>query len=179
MQRPKIQRSFWALFLVTTASASAEQATSADCLRVAFGEFCLGGPASGLPPKAQTNDGGKTLAWQTSSDEVTLAKPFDGRIAVVARIYHQRTWLKFNDLAKQLRTVFPEPKDESSFPDYADTEGARATAIELGKGRAALVWSYPGWQYTVRLVWEQKSLMVVYLADELEQRRRTGLKPAF
>jgi hypothetical protein len=152
--------------------------TPDPCLRKAFGDFCLGGPTALLPANPQTTDGGATLAW-SSGDEVTMAKPFDGQVAVVARTYKPQTALKFNELAQQLRGVFGEPKDEGQFPDYADTESARATAIELGKAKALLTWSRPGWRYTVQLLWQQKSLMVVYRADELEARRKAGAKPKF
>ena len=133
----------------TSTISSLSPPPNGECLKLVFERFCLGAPISTLPEPDSTTD---ELLTYAASDEVTSVRTVGGHIAAVLRPYRPGSWLAYRRLESTLQTKYSNGEDTSVFPDYADDDDSRATAISLGKARAAQVWRQPGW--TIVLQWE-------------------------
>ncbi len=158
--------------MLTIALALMLQAAPADCLRMAFGAYCVGGPVALLP--VGSREVGGRLAW----DDHTFADTYAGRVVAAERRYEPRTWLKWDGLIREIAEALGPGEDRSKFPAYADTRDSQEAAITLGRGRAAHRWA-PADGLVVMMVWDQEALFVSYVATELAKAQRAKATPRF
>lgn len=160
------------------AAAGASSATPqipADCMKLVFGSFCLGAPASSLPsgPARKTDD-----IWAYLEPQPTIVTLVDGRVASVGKLYSPGTWLTYRNVESDLLEKYGQGKDLSFFPSYANDSDSKETAINLKKGRATRSWQQQG--YTIQLKWENReNVVLVYFHDELEAKRTTKKKDQY
>ena len=143
-----------------------------DCMKVAFGSYCLGAPTSSLP----TNPAKKTdELWVYVEPAPTMVVIVEGRVGSAGRLYSPGTWLTYTGLESDLVEKYGEGKDLSFFPSYADDSSSKETAISLKRGRAARSWQQEG--YTIQLKWESSdNVVLIYYHDELEAKRAAKKK---
>jgi hypothetical protein len=147
----------------------------ADCMKVVFGSFCLGGAASSLPanPAEKAED-----MRMYRLPEPTLARLVDGRIAGVARFYAPGTWLTYRKVESDITEKYGAGQDLSFFPSYANDSSSQETAISLKKGVAGKSWKQQG--YTIQLKWEDSQhVILMYFHDELEAKRSAKKKSEY
>lgn len=158
-------------------AAQAVAPTPDPCLRMAFGAYCVGGPAASLPKASETSKDGARIAWKDEAG-TTYADVFEGKVLDVERRYEPQSWLKWDELMRDLGEALGPGEDRSKFPGYANDRDSQATSIRLGRGRAAHRWA-PTDGLVVMMVWDQDSLFVSYVAMEIAKAQRAKASPKF
>ena len=96
-----------------------------------------------------------------SDGEVLLSRSTDDRVAQVLRSFSTTTWLEYRGLRDRLHSVYGEPADDNTyFPEYADDNDSRETAVRIGAGQVVEVWEQPGFQ--IWLVYTKDTLLAKY-----------------
>jgi len=145
------------------------------CLKMVFNQFCLGGSQQTLSsvtmPKASVkssnpdqigyDDGGKFVG-------VVIKK---GRVAIVGRTEAPATRLHYLELKAKLTDIYgPPDKDFSYIPaSGADDPEYQAVLIHLGKAKLVKAWVEDAW--SIRLVWDQRGMVLIYVADNLSSSK--------
>lgn len=141
-----------------------DQVARASCLKEVFNKYCLGGDASTLPEPVsrEQKEEIETLVYH----ENTIVKVFRKKIAEIFRLYTDMTWIKFQSLRSELESIYGSSQDLSYFPEYANSNESRSTAIRIGKAKASHLWRQKDWR--IKLSWFENNSILIYQHDELK-----------
>lgn len=170
--------------LTTTDSGNTfiSENTDDECVKKVFLKFCLGGDINDIiknyhPDEDREKNGMRSLLYR-QGNEVTMVSEWKGRTVRIARFYKPGSWLTYLRLQGKLADLYGAGKDDSFFPDYADSQSSKATSISLGKGRAKHVWDQDKW--SLSLVWSSNrtGVMLIYyhkaLNSDMKENRDEG-----
>lgn len=155
-----------------------------DCLKMVFNDYCLGGDLKAIidrnPPDDVSRDGDATyIIYKESADETVSINAIEGKVAVVGKFMQPGSWLNYRSWKARLEEIYGAGDDRSYFPDYANSDSSKATAISLGKGRALHVWDQGEWM--IALAWRDREFginlgyMHKALMDVMKNRQDAGL----
>jgi len=161
-----LQRFFLTLWFFFAATASVA-ADTPDCLKVVFGEYCLGGAAptesTGDEPDAENKAGDRIVEAQLRGKTIQIEWQ-DRRIVSVTRLETPGDWLTFTDWKKRIVRQYGRARDESTLPPYATSRSSRRNAIVSGRGIAKVLWQQQGWR--IELIWDNtESLKLRYALE--------------
>jgi len=168
---------FFALIFLTSAAAAQD-----SCLKRVFGRYCLGGDINVLlrqapQSMAQQVDGERhALIYPKGGDDLYVMA-FRNRIYKVLLRYGTASQLRYEDLYRLLRKKYGLGRDESRFPQNANTPARRLVAIRRGEGRAIHIWR-PAKTWHIELSWTREmGLALAYMdsaTDAQQQAERDG-----
>ncbi len=120
---------------------------AADCLKMVFQRYCLGGPEKDLP-KGPVQAGKGAYEW-TVGDAVERVSVYEGQIYRVSKIYRPATRPTYDRLLRQLREKY---------------------GWEEPAGRTGSRWRKPGW--TLQLAWtgDGSAVYLTYSHEELSKK---------
>ena len=143
------------IFALTTGNSWAD-----ECMKKVFYDYCLGGDIKELlkntsPDKDITKRGVRHLFYK-DGEEMTMVTGWNGKIIAVAKLHKPASWMNYYQFKSKLKEKYGDGKDESHFPEYANSEISKRTAIELGNGQAQHAWDQGEWK--VILTWSDSDL---------------------
>ncbi len=169
-------------FLLLSSYSGLRAADGSDaCLKLVFGDYCLGGSMQqllqqrpyGMP--AQQN-GDRTAVIYLEGRERTYVMAYKGRIYKVLRTFEPSSQVKLKDLRERLVSKYGDYRDRSIYPGYARTQASRIGSIRRGEGELQYVWRVPDGSWRVELAWTRKlGISLAYLANELDRQQQEVL----
>jgi len=172
------------LLLVVLVSMISTATAQDSCLKRAFGRYCLGGDVNQLlrqtpPPMAHQADGERrALIYPQGGDDLYVLA-FRGRIYKVVMRYGTATQLRYDDLYRLLRKKYGPGRDESHFPQDADTTSRRLIAIRRGEGRAIHIWR-PSDTWHIELSWTREmDLALAYVGTAADRQQQAEKESGF
>lgn len=148
--------------------AAAREKRRDQCLKKVVDKYCLGSDISELPKPFSNKD--DSYIYE-DGNETILIKELAGRIATVSIFYPNPSWLSYRLLLDQLQEKYGSGTNFDNFPDYANSDSSKETAITLGKGRAMTLWNQTGW--SLKYGWaSDRWRILTYMHNELSDRLR-------
>jgi hypothetical protein len=168
------------MWVLVSCHAQADTPAEAACLKVVFGQFCLGGDVStlqreGPQPVIRLPEGERlALVFQEGPERVYVLA-FRNRIYKVVRRYRGSSQLRFDDLYGILHDKYGPGEDRSRFPAYADTPSRRLSSIRRGEGRAYYYWKVAD-AWHIELTWTREmGIALGYVATELDKEQEAAV----
>lgn len=125
------------------------QFAEATCVKKVFNLYCLGGDSADLPQHSSQKIEGEIDRRYFGDDTAVLS--VRGKVAEVIRIYSDMSWLKFGSTEGKISGIYGQPADLSHYPDYANDQSSRATAIRLERAQVVNAWDQGDW--SIRWSW--------------------------
>ena len=151
------------------------------CLKVVFGDYCLGGSMQQLiqrRPYGMTSQpqGDRSAVIYPQGRERTYVMAYQGRIYKVLHTYEPSSQIKLKELKERLESKYGTYRDLSHYPAYARSLAARIGSIRRGEGELRYLWRIPDEGWSVELSWTRKlGVSLAYLADELELQQQQAM----
>ena len=152
--------------LVLGSEAAARLEGRDQCIKKVLNRFCLGGNVSELAKPDKVD--GDAYVYMDGERKI-LIREFNEKVATVSIFYPEPSWLSYRLLLERLLDKYGSGVNLDTFPEYADNDSSKATAITLGKGRAMTVWNQTGW--SLKYGWaSDKWRVLTYMHDKLAQK---------
>lgn len=179
LSQPDVQKQM-ILALALVGGSSQLVADEANCVKLVFNNFCLGGNIANVTVEPDIENDVTTDAENTSQslteepstqkntylwrDKTVLVEYSDEIIVAVTRLETPGTWLNYTSWKTKIVRQYGRGEDRSTFPAYATSRSSRLNALNSGRGFAAMAWPQSGWQ--VEMLWrDQRHIELRYSLD--------------
>jgi hypothetical protein len=165
------------LLLLTSQPAALAAGAGEGCLKMVFGDYCLGGS---MQQQMQRRPGGipapesgeRSAVVYPQGRERTYVMAFQGRIYKVLHTYEPANQSKLRELKRRLETKYGDFLNQSHYPPYARTQASQIGAIRRGEGELRYLWQSSLGSYRVELAWSRKlGISIAYIATELDRKQ--------
>ncbi len=140
------------------ACLSGQSLHAADCTKLVFNKFCLGGDTSvnianvTPPPEPElSEDGSQTYSFDDNGKTIIL-KSSDNITTSITRLETPGGWINYTAWKVKLVRLYRRGTDLSNFPPYATSRSSRLNAINAGRGNAEFEWDLN--QFVIKLIWD-------------------------
>ncbi len=120
----------------------------ADCVKLVFNRFCLGGPASSLPVTGPLSPEEGEMMVLSDGKRVHVELLL-GRIVTVWREEPPGSWINYLEWRNKLIRIYGRGEERNQFPPSVRSRSARHNAVVTGKGKAETRWEQDGWRVSV------------------------------
>ncbi len=152
------------------------------CLKMVFGDYCLGGSMQQLLQqrpygmRSQQNSERSAVVYPEGREH-TYVMAYQDRIYKILHTFEPASRVKLKDLQERLESKYGAYRDLSQYPGYARTQASRIGAIRRGEGELTYIWQSPDGDWHIELSWTRElGIALAYLANELDRTQQQAME---